>query len=187
MSIEQEIESSSGFNSKELLEKISSKLSEKNQEAIKTLQSIETLENAIKEKKEHYRQITEEEMPALFDELGISSITLSTGETIGVEQTLHCGIPAHSHEQAMQWLRDNEHADLIKNELKLNFGKSEDNYIGEFLELAEKLGLRYNKKEAVHPSTLKAFLREQMRSGATIPQDLFGVYIRRVVNVKIEK
>jgi hypothetical protein len=39
----------------------------------------------------------------------------------------------------------------------------------------------------VHAQTLKAFVREMMESGATIPLDLFGVHMGRKAVIKRAK
>jgi len=187
MSIEDEIEDGMQLNKEGVFKKISGALSRKYSEAEEILSRIEQHEEQIKQLKDKYKTVTEEEMPAMLTELGVSSITLPSGEVVAISTELHCGIPAASKEAAYEWLREHNHGDLIKNEIVVKFGRSEDNMVGAVKKLAEELGLKFDEKSSVHSMTLKAFIKEQMRSGIALPQDLFGVYVRRVVDVKLQK
>lgn len=166
------------------LEAISKKLLKSWKAAKELKELIDEAEGEIAKMKESLRKLQEEEMPELFSEAGVAGIILPNGVTVQVDTSIHCGIPAERKEEAFEWLRGNNHGDLIKNEFTVKFGRKEDNYVGEFRATAEKLGLKYDNKQKVEPMTLKAFVKEQMRSGVQLPQDLFGVFIRRVVNIK---
>lgn len=186
MSITSEIESVEPEKESEVFKLISKKLSAKNDEALECLVLLENLKQQQAIISERYKRLTEEEMPELFSEIGISSLTLSSGEVIGVTTSIHCGIPAHAKEQAFKWLEENKHGDLIKNELKIKFGRNEGNMVADIKSKAEELGLRLEEKRDVHSMTLKAFVKEQMRQGTELPNDLFGVYVRRVVEVSLK-
>lgn len=187
MSIEDEIEEGIQLNKEETFKKISGALASKYREAENILLQIDQHEQKIKELKDAYKTATEDDMPALLSELGVSAIKLPSGEMVSIETELHCGIPAARKEEAFEWLRDNNHADLIKNELVVKFGRNEDNMVKEIKGVAETMGLKFDEKTSVHSMTLKAFVKEQMRSGNDLPQDLFGVFIRRLVDVKLQK
>ena len=64
--------------------------------------------------------------------------------------------------------------------MSVSFGKGEDDTALETMTLLEKEGLFPDQKESVHPSTLKAFVKERIESGdnAFTPdtQKLFSVY-----------
>ena len=45
----------------------------------------------------------------------------------------------------------------------------------------------FKLKEAVHPQTLKAFVREQVETGKELPFDLFGVYIANKTKITNNK
>lgn len=167
-----------------ILGKISEALLEKYEEGKILLSDIVEAEKILKALNERLKVLQEEEMPAIFDEAGVSGIKLPSGESVEVTTSMHCGIPAARKGEAFDWLRANEHGDLIKNELNIKFGRKQDNSVAELKTLAEGLGLDFEQKEAVHASTLKAFVKEQTRSGHSLPNDLFGIYIRRVVEIK---
>lgn len=187
MSIEDEIESGVTLNKEEAIKQVSQKLFEKNEQAKQCLNTIEALEQKISEEKEKYKTITEYEMPSLLDELGINGVTLPTGEEVRIDTSLHAGIPENKKEEAFEWLRNNNHSDLIKSQIVVNFGRNEDNYVGVIKDQIKDFGLKFEEKATVHNMTLKAFAKEQMRLGKPLPQDLFGVYICRLVEVKLTR
>jgi len=168
----------------QLIAKAIAGLKEKNKEAKLWLDAIASLEENLKTAKDRLRRLTEEEMPELFSNIGVTSLPLDTGETLTVNTELHCGIPASNKEAALQWLRDNHFGDIIKNEITVKLAKKEGNLSAPLKEQIELLGLNYDEKESVNSQTLKAFIKEQKRQGKEIPNELFGVYIRKFVDVK---
>lgn len=183
MDWEKEIEDTKQ-DKEDILKTVSNELFKKWQIAQELQAQINQLEEQNSKLKESLRKLQEEEMPELFSEAGVAGVILPNGVIVQVDSSIHCGIPADRKEEAFDWLRNNNHGDLIKNEFTVKFGRKEDNYVGEFKHIAEKLGLKYDNKQKVEPMTLKAFVKEQMKSGNQLPQDLFGIFIRRVVNIK---
>ena len=44
-------------------------------------------------------------------------------------------------------------------------------------------GVKYDRKQAVHPSTLKSFVKQSLENGEDIPEDVFGVYRQTVAKL----
>ena len=72
-------------------------------------------------------------------------------------------------ESAYNWLRENGLADIIKNEVAVQFGKGEDNKAEQLLTLAEQEGYEPTQKQKVEPMTLKALYRERVEAGLDMP------------------
>ena len=102
---------------------------------------------------------------------------LVDGTKITVQQFYNASIPKDKTDEAFKWLRDNDHADLIKNTISCDFGRGEDGDAKILKESLTNSGLSFTDKVGVHPQTLKAFVREQVESGQKLPLDLLGVYI----------
>jgi hypothetical protein len=86
--------------------------------------------------------------------------------------------------EAFNWLRNHEFDDLIKNTVSVNFGRNEDENARTFLNLVEKQGYSAAQKTDVHPSTLKAFVKERIEQGDEIPMELFGVFVGQRATIK---
>lgn len=142
------------------------------------------LEKKIKDKeqelstlKDQHKQVSQTDLPEALAETGLSEIKLLDGSKISVNQFYNASIPKDKVEQAFTWLRDNGHEDLIKNTITCDFGRGEDGNAKVLKETLTSSGVSYTDKTAVHPQTLKAFVREQVESGQNLPLDLLGVYI----------
>jgi hypothetical protein len=79
----------------------------------------------------------------------------------------------------LQYLKDNDLGDIIKNQVSTSFGTGEDNMAGDLAGYIESnFGITPDVKKSVHPSTLKATLKKRHEEGLTDPDDLFGIFIR---------
>ena len=146
-------------------------------EMLEQQEMIANLEEQLKTAKEKERNLSEERIPNKMSELGYSKLQLKTGEKIEIKPFYAAKIPTDRVDEAFQWLRDNGQGDLIKNNVSLTFGRSQDNEAKALAaELIQK-GFNVKQKTHVHHSTLAGFVREQVESGKDVPHDLFGVYV----------
>jgi len=149
-----------------------------------TQSRVTELEAEIKEKKRELLKLTDEDLPATMQELGLSAFTTDDGASITIKPTYGAHIKADNREEAFEWLRKNEFGDLIKNSVICTFGRGEDETATQFLSLAEESGFTPQQKTEVHPQTLKAWVREQVEEGTSFPLDLFGAYIGQRATIK---
>jgi len=108
---------------------------------------------------------------------GAASIKLTDGTAVEIKPYYGARIPASRTEEAFDWLRENNFADLIKNNVTLTFGRNEDNVAKSIVDDLRNKGHNVKQAEKVEPMTLKAFVREQIEKGKDVPADLFGVYV----------
>ena len=142
------------------------------------------LEGAVKAKKEELRLISEQELPDAMQAAGLNEIVLSSGEKISIGEFYSAHISKANQEVAYQWLTANGHEGLIKNEVSLRFGRNESEVVNETVSNLKARGLSPEVRQSVHPSTLKAFVREQLTSGNDIPTEPFGIYIGTKATIK---
>jgi len=136
---------------------------------------LEKAEIAVKEASENLRQVQEIDLPNAMLQAGVSEIRLPDGQRITLKEDVYASIPKDRMQEALAWLKENNLGDVIKNEIKVNFGKGQEEEASELLaELQAHGWTNYESKTAVHPSTLKALIREQLAKGANIPLDVFG-------------
>ena len=115
---------------------------------------------------------------------GLTQITLSTGEKISINEFYNAHISKANQETAYQWLIENGHEGLIKNEVLLKFGREESVVVEETVSALQSRGLSPEVRQSVHPSTLKAFVKEQFISGNDIPTEPFSIYIGTKATIK---
>lgn len=149
-----------------------------------TEELIATLDKDLKKAKEKLLKLTDQEMPALMAEMGISSLTLDDGAVVKVTQTYGASILVDNRPKAYDWLRDHGYDDIIKNTVMCQFGRGEDDRAKDFAEFAAENGYAPEQKTEIHPQTLRAFVKERIENGDEFPMELFGAYVGQRATIK---
>ena len=145
------------------------------------------IEENLKSKNDEIRMLSEQEIPNLMQEAGVSEFKLADGSSVSVKPFYAAKIPVSKTDEAFQWLTGNGYGDLIKNTVSLNFGKSEDNLANSLVEDLKSKGHNVSQKKKVEQQTLKAFVKEAIQNGQNVPMDLFGVYISNKTTIKTKE
>jgi len=145
---------------------------------------IQSLEEKLKDEKKALLKLTDEEMPAMLAEIGISSFSLDDGSTVEVKQTYGASILMDNRPAAYEWLRDNGYDDIIKNTVLCQFGRREDDQASAFAAFAQQQGYVPEQKTEIHPQTLRAFVKERVEEGDAFPMELFGAWVGQRAVIK---
>lgn len=145
---------------------------------------IEELEQQLKAEKKALLKLTDEDMPSLLAETGISSLRLEDGSELQVKQTYGASILVQNRPQAFEWLRQHGYDDIIKNNIICQFGRGEDDKAMAFAEIAEANGYAPEHRTEVHPQTLRAFVKERVENGDEFPMELFGAWVGQRAIIK---
>ena len=141
---------------------------------------VATAEQALEALQRALRQVQEIDLPQAMLQAGVSSITLPTGQKITIKESLSVGAvsPKSQHyAAALQWLRDNNFGDVIKNEVKVLFGKGEEEGAMELVQDLKQHGWNnYEQLVTVHSQTIKSLITEQLARGKDVPLEIFGAY-----------
>ena len=162
-------------------------IAEKCNKLLELQKQITKCEDNIKNLRNEERLLSENEIPNLMQQSGISSLKLTDGSSVEVKPFYAAKIPVSKTDEAFDWLSFNGFGDLIKNQVSLTFGKSEDNVANSLVEDLKSKGHNVSQKKKVEPMTLKAFVREQIQSGQKLPMDLFGVYVSNKTTIKTKE
>ena len=147
-------------------------------------EEVQLLQLAVKKAKTELLKLTDEDLPNLILELGVRDFTLADGSKVELRTTYGAHIKVDNREEAFAWLKKAGHDDIIKNVASCQFGRGEEAQAVDFVKLAESQGLPVLQKRDVHPSTLKAFVRERVEAGDEFPMDLFGAYVGQRATIK---
>ena len=145
---------------------------------------ISCLEDDLKKAKKKLLKMTDEDLPALLQEVGINKFELDDGSTVEVKQTYGASILVDNRPQAYEWLRENGYDDIIKNNVICTLGRGEDDKASAFQAFAAKEGYAANQKTEIHPQTLRAFVKERVEAGEEFPMELFGAWIGQRAVIK---
>jgi hypothetical protein len=144
---------------------------------------IEDAENHLKALKQEKHKLSVENIPAVMDEMGVERVDVE-GLTVARKMMVHASIPVARKEEAFEWLRQHGLDDIIKNDVTCSFGKGQDNLAGDVVGLLEERGFDPKTKTHVHPSTLKAFIKERVTDGKPIDLDMFGAFIANAAEIR---
>lgn len=155
---------------------------------------IEADSAAIAVKNDKLNEIKQKTLPDMMNEIGLGSVKLIDGTIIEVVEQVGCGISPDNKEAAHKWLRDHGFGDLIKNQVTVSFGKGEDKdaelLVHNIRVMADNDSLHFGElvqQESVHSSTLKSFVKEQLKQGTPIPVDTFKIFVGQVAKMKAAK
>lgn len=148
---------------------------------------VDLLTDQLRTAKAALLRTEREDLPDLMTELGLTELKLSDGSVVSLKEDVDARITDDTRPGALRWLLDHGFGGLIKTEVSLSFGRGEHD---DAVRVVDELQEHYNNialKENVHPSTLKAFVREQMAAGTAVPVDLFHVYPYSKATIKRNK
>jgi|TARA_R100001510_G_C7601776_1_gene168117 hypothetical protein len=146
-------------------------------------QDIEDAELNLKALKAEKHRLSVENIPGLMDEMGVDRLDVD-GVSVSRKMIVHASIPQDRKEEAFAWLRENGLDDIIKNDVTCSFGKGEDNVAGDVVGILQEKGFDPKTKTHVHPSTLKAFVKERIVDGKPIDLDMFGAFIANAAEIR---
>ncbi len=152
-------------------------LTDKANKMVELEQLVEEKQASLKSTQKELKTLSEEDIPALLSEVGLSEITLTNGKKISTSAYYYGRITEHNRQEAFEWLQDNGHGDIIKNVVSVSFGRDEDVNAEKLLSNLQDNGYTTNGKKWVEPMTLKAFIREQVEGGNDLPLETFNVYV----------
>ena len=149
-----------------------------------TEDEIARTEAYLKEKKKDLLKLTDEDLPSVLQELGVSSFKLEDGSQVDIKPLYGASIPKPRIDEAHEWLRDNGYDDIIKNTVLCQFGRGEDDQASAFAAFAQKQGYVPEQKTEIHPQTLRAFVKERVEEGDAFPMELFGAWVGQRAVIK---
>tara|TARA_R100001086_G_scaffold101862_5_gene51144 strand:- start:3745 stop:4248 length:504 start_codon:yes stop_codon:yes gene_type:complete len=152
-------------------------LTNKAEELLELEKLMDKVQAELKEVKNKYQKVSEEDIPSMLSELGLSEITMNDGSKISTSQYYSARITPDKTDEAFAWLNSNGHGDIIKNTVSVSFGREENDSALKLTSELHSKGLDPAQKKWVEPMTLKAFVREQVESGNDLPLETFNVYI----------
>lgn len=121
------------------------------------------------------------DIPTAMDAAGSLELTLKNGCEVIVTKFITANISEEDRAAAHKWLREHKFGSLIKNVIACKFGKGEDSSAKALRATLKKLKIVFTDKESVHPQTLLAFVREQLKAEKALPLSIGVVSVPTTV------
>lgn len=144
---------------------------------------VEDMEEALKERKERLKHVSEKLLPDALAALNLSRVSLEDGTTIEVKQFYSAKIPEECRAEAFAWLDENGHGSLVKTFVSVPLERTEREKADKLTTELVRMGFSYQQKDDIHPMRLRGFVREQIEEGPGLPMELFGVYVGRQAKI----
>jgi hypothetical protein len=145
---------------------------------------IAELEEALSERNDQYRKLTEQTIPEAMAESGMKKFVMEDGSSIDIKPYYGASIAKARQSEAYQWLRDHGFDDIIKNTVSVRFGRGEDELSARLLNLLGANGYPFEQAQKIEPQTLKAWVKERVEKGEVVDTELFGVFIGQKAVIK---
>lgn len=127
---------------------------------------VAQLEEELAETKTMLRQFDEVMIPDLMSSIGMATFVLDDGTTVKVEPFVDVSVREDDRAAAWDWLDRNGFGDLVKHEVSVALGKGDGDVANAAIRALEDMGLTVRDRLSVHPGTLKAFVKEQLKDAA---------------------
>lgn len=164
-----------------------SDLADKCNELLSLQKDVEAAEEKLKNLKAQEANLSEQVIPNIMSEIGMEKFTLTDGTEVKVSSFYSAKIPVAHTDEAFKWLRENGHGDLIKNTVSLAFGVNQDNEAKDLVESLREKGHNVKQAAKVEPMTLKAFVKDEIQNGRSVPANLFGLYVGMKTKLKTKE
>lgn len=146
---------------------------------VEAQEDVERLEKDLKNAKESVRNLSEDVLPAMLDELGLEEIKLANGARIAVERVILVQPRADNRAAIIEWLVKIGQGALVKNEVTAAFSVGEGAAAKSLLEELKRARRNAQTRQWVEPQTLKRVVREMVAAGADLPAELLGLETKR--------
>jgi hypothetical protein len=148
---------------------------------------IAEAELKVKKLKAQHEQIAVEQLPELFEQVGMKELTTLRGLPLKLSNRVYTNVSKGRKPAAIAWLDANGHGGMVKRQVIIDFDKTQEDKVKALLRLIGK-GWPNNRTELdVHGTTVKAFVKKQLEEGIAIPADVFGIHCVDVVEIKSKK
>ena len=148
---------------------------------------VEELEENLKEAKAEVRKIGEQKIPKVFEDMEIDdeSVVRVNGVGVTIKTNVTATPKKENRDGVYDWLEEHGHGGIVKRKALFDLGRMKPEEAAEFLQGVENATSRSGKFERkVEPATLKSFVNKGLAEGVEIPMEMFGVYVKRVADIK---
>jgi hypothetical protein len=151
--------------------------------------TISDKEAEIKQLKDREFQLENEVIPSMIEGAGVKSLTLTDGSKVSVKDQLRANITMENEDYCFSRLKELGLDDVIKNEVKLTFGRGQDSDAANLMNELQDKGLYPSNKKAVPWNTLSKLVEEQISKGSmtSVDQEKFGVFTYKKVKIERKK
>jgi|SRR5215469_7049128 len=136
---------------------------------------IKDIEAELKVFQDQYNQISAVDLPEIMSEIGMKHFALTDGTAFTVKPVLDVRVREGEIETADKWLTINGHDGMIKMQIQLPRGVTNQS-LNSILNFIRQQGILPDYKKTINWQTLQKWGREMENEGMVIPETIFNVF-----------
>lgn len=175
-----DFKSQEGDNLKTVLRELADELIAAEAEVARIQEELTAANNIVKDLVENRIPNVAEGLEGKFD--------LGDGRTLTIKEEIRASVAGEKLAPAVEWLDAHDYGNIVKRTLTFEFGKDDDERVKAFKDavapILKQQRLVLKEKQAIHPATLVAWVKERLGEGDNLPVDVFGIFRQRVAKVK---
>lgn len=145
---------------------------------------VSSAQGSLDEAKRNLRRINENLLPDAMTEIGMQKFTLSDGTSIDIKEAIRASISEANRPAAYQRLKEQGHEAIIRKSITITFSPGEENIYEKVIEFLDINDIDYDGRSVIHPQTLTAWVKNQLREGNPVPEEI-AYYEQRISKVKV--
>ncbi len=135
------------------------------------------LEEELKYVEQRIKDLSTRSIPDLMQAINLTELRLTDGRKIAVRPDIMASVSKERMPQVLAWLHAHNAQAIAKQKLMVDINDLPQAAVIAMEDAARALGARPTIDASIHPSTLRAFVKEQLEQGTPdFPRELFGVH-----------
>lgn len=135
------------------------------------------LEEELKYVEQRIKDLSTRSIPDLMQTINLTELRLTDGRKIAVRPDIVASVSKERMPQVLEWLHAHNAQAIAKQKLMVDINNLTETERAALTQAVENLGARPTIDASIHPSTLRAFVKEQLEQGTPdFPRELFGVH-----------
>jgi hypothetical protein len=127
-------------------------------------------EAVLKELNAKVFKLQNEQLPALFDSAGIKEIGLADGKRLQRSEEIYASCAKDRQPLLAQWCEDHGYESIVRGQYTVPVAKGDVDTASRVSDALRRLSVKYAYDRSVHPSTLRAFVKERVRAAQPVPE-----------------
>lgn len=151
------------------------------------------LEAELEKTQKELRAYSENLVPELMSELGMTLMRTAGGAEVELSEELRASFPKDEgrQAQAFSWLRQTGNDGIIKREITVQYGRDSTEWADKLVLALEEMGVSEHgvvtQEWNIHHQTLLSFLRTEIKEGRPVPMEVFGAIVQKRAKIKRRK
>jgi len=130
------------------------------------------------------RELSDRQIPALMDRVGLETLTTRTGLRVTVRKDLKCSVPKGNMDNVIAWLDKNNYSANIKRQVAVAFNRGQEEQARQLMAQLQAEFPDVKEEQRIETATLKRIIRQALAEGRDLPMSMFGAYEFRRAKVE---